>query len=657
MARRPVHALLLISVLAAQTLEEPTIRVTVTNVLLDVTVTGRNQQPLTGLGAADFQVFQDGRPRPVLSATLVTLPRRAGGGRPTAPETPSEPAIAPVRRTDRTIALVVDDLGLSLQSMHAVRESIRRFVEQQTQPGDRVAIVRTSGGIAALQQFTSDRSLLRVAAARLRFNPASRVHLENTLQATSDTLRTAEQRAEDQFRENSLVGALGTLNMLVQRLSNAPGRKSVVLFTDSLPILEKSHRPRIGRNMEGEDLYDYTNNPRVRGAIQKLTDGAARSGVAIHTVDAKGLLTSGVDMAAAGQSSNPAALRAAANTREIRLANALDGLRLVARETGGTFTTNNNDLNDALVRSLDADASYYLLAYEPDPAIFRNGTNAEAFHRLKVTVNRPGASVRHRSGFYGRADSPASAAEPAPTVNFSLTPAFFQMPDGPVIDARLLIDAADLTFVDEPGGLRKTVIETNIVTLNEQGLPASQLGQDYTMRVTPEQLEEIRRLGLVYRVRHPVKKPGAYLVRAFVTDKQSRRSGSATHFIEVPDIGNKSLILSNLTIGRAGETGGTLRPGDALEYGAQLINSTSRQLRRELRLYCEGELTGHIPAGPFETIAVENIGYPVAAGRIQLNPNAAAGNYTLEITVTDSSMPKGKGSATQFASFLVAPRQ
>src|SRR4029078_6631736 len=74
----------------------------------------------------------------------------------------------------RTIALVVDDLGLSFSSTHFVRRALKQFVYQQMQPGDLVAIIRTSGGIGALQQFTSDKRRLYAAIEHIRWYPAGR---------------------------------------------------------------------------------------------------------------------------------------------------------------------------------------------------------------------------------------------------------------------------------------------------------------------------------------------------------------------------------------------------------------------------------------------------------------------------------------------------
>ena len=41
----------------------------------------------------------------------------------------------------RTMVLVVDDLGLTLAHMRQVKWAIRKFVDQQMQPGDRVSIL------------------------------------------------------------------------------------------------------------------------------------------------------------------------------------------------------------------------------------------------------------------------------------------------------------------------------------------------------------------------------------------------------------------------------------------------------------------------------------------------------------------------------------
>jgi hypothetical protein len=80
--------------------------------------------------------------------------------------------LAQIRPEDvrRTIVLMVDDLGLSFESMAFVRSALRKFVNQQMQPGDLVAICRTGAGSGALQQFTVDKRVLLSVIDGLRYN-------------------------------------------------------------------------------------------------------------------------------------------------------------------------------------------------------------------------------------------------------------------------------------------------------------------------------------------------------------------------------------------------------------------------------------------------------------------------------------------------------
>src|SRR5205807_10500939 len=74
----------------------------------------------------------------------------------------------------RTIAIVVDDLGLAFESTYYVRRALKKFVDEQMQPGDLVAIIRSSGGMGALQSFTADKRQLYAAIERVKWYPAGR---------------------------------------------------------------------------------------------------------------------------------------------------------------------------------------------------------------------------------------------------------------------------------------------------------------------------------------------------------------------------------------------------------------------------------------------------------------------------------------------------
>src|SRR5438270_87781 len=97
---------------------------------------------------------------------------------PPRPADKTAPPVPPARlrpgQVRRTVALVVDDLGTSFESLAYVRQALKKFVDQQMQPGDLVAIMRTSAGMGALQQFTNDKRLLYRAIEHVRWYPQGR---------------------------------------------------------------------------------------------------------------------------------------------------------------------------------------------------------------------------------------------------------------------------------------------------------------------------------------------------------------------------------------------------------------------------------------------------------------------------------------------------
>jgi VWFA-related protein len=148
-------------------------RVTLALVQVDAVVTDKSGRHVTDLTAVDFEIFEDGRRQEITHCSYVAIPALpAPPPRPADPALPAPPVPTRIRadRLRRTIALVVDDLGLSFRSAIEVRDALRKFVDEQMEPGDLVAIVRTRGGIGALQQFTVDKEQLRAAIERVGFN-------------------------------------------------------------------------------------------------------------------------------------------------------------------------------------------------------------------------------------------------------------------------------------------------------------------------------------------------------------------------------------------------------------------------------------------------------------------------------------------------------
>src|SRR5260370_14455166 len=163
---------------AQESADMPLLRVTVNLVQVDAVVTDSKGNQITNLTPDDFVLLQDGKPQRITHFSYIST----AAATPIAPTrvTPVKgmPAPPPLKlRPDqirRTVAMVVDDLGLSFESMAQIRRALKKFVYQQMKPGDLVAIIRTGAGMGALQQCSSDKNQLYAAIERVKYNPLGR---------------------------------------------------------------------------------------------------------------------------------------------------------------------------------------------------------------------------------------------------------------------------------------------------------------------------------------------------------------------------------------------------------------------------------------------------------------------------------------------------
>ena len=583
------------------------VTVTTNLVQIDVTVIGRDGQPVNDLRADDFEVFEDGKPQSLTHFSFVLAPTgqpqpviaaRPAKGKNAVPDPPLPPVNLRREQVRRAIALVVDDLGLSFESSHRVRVALKRFVDEQMQPGDLVAIIRTGAGIGALQQFTGDKRMLYAAIDRVRYNLNSRSF--NAFAPIGDEARvegqargglngppkgnnTTESRGSDlidsllkletpgaeaaRFRDDIFtVGTLGAINFILRGLRELPGRKSIILFSD-------------GFRMYDEDR----GNRRILDSMNRLIDMANRASVVIHTIDARGVQALGptaADNLAGAFTLGKADALGNSNAEQTRWMDSItadyqrktsdfvttqQGLGFLSQQTGGIFIRNNNDVEGSVGRILNNEKGYYLLGYRPDASSFGEDGKRTAFHHIDVRVKRPGLIVRTRAGFFGFSDEErrtpfyrnpadqlyAALASPFASGDISvrMSSVFGFDPERSAFTESILhIDARGLNFNQQPDGAYKASFAIVTATFGENGNVIDQAERAYSIVVEQKNLERTYQKGLIYIVTLPVRKPGAYQLRMAVRDSTSRKVGSANQFIEVPDIKKKKLNLSGIIL-------------------------------------------------------------------------------------------------------------
>jgi len=674
------------------------VRITTNLVQVDAVITDNDGKPVTDLKPDEIEILEDGRKQKITNLSFHVIESPATNERPAKPSANDKtaPPVPPTRirpeNVRRTIAIVVDDLGLSFESVHFVRDALKKFVDRQMQEGDLVAIVRTAGGMGALQQFTTDKRQLYAAIERIRWHASGRgligafapigAVMPGGGGGPNDASYIPGEDAEE-FREGVLtVGTLGAIGYVVRGLRELPGRKSVLLVSDGINLLT------------AEDLG---RNQRVLEAVQRLTDQANRAAVVINTLDARGLQPLGFTAAdnTAGLRPDQSARLFAARQRAFSASQ--DGMSYLAETTGGIAIKNNNDLSGGIRRVLEDQKSYYLIAYRPDESTF-DQRGRRRFHSLKLKVTRPGKyKVRMRTGFYGFTDEeqrPPSTpvqqlkdalASPfgATGVHLQLTSLFANDPQlGSLVRSILYIEPRDLTFTEEPDRKRKCVFDLMAITFGDNGVPIDQVGRTYTIQLSDDEFKRVMRDGLVYYATVPIKKPGAYQLRISLRDSSTERIGSASQFIEAPDLKKKRLVLSGLIIrGEKADTsaqtattkdegmeeGNTeaspairrLKPGMVASYGyfiynARIDKASSRpQVTTQVRLFRDGKevFTGKVI--PFDSSGQTDLQRLAAGGALQLGDAMEPGEYVLQMIVTDLLADKKHRIATQWMDFQI----
>lgn len=361
-----------------------TIEVSVVN--LEVFVTGRNGEPIPDLKREDFQVLEDGKPVEITNFFAETGPVpamavAAAGG-----------AEAILRSPDQRLSLVVfvDDTNMEPQNRNRILGRLGEFLGSSLDPEDQVMLVRFDNDLKVLQPFTTDRQAISVQITRLQ-------DLSGDMQRREATRETSVLQAMDAVETNGgwegveaiikqyaaaesamVRGALTALDQVVGWIGSLPGRKAVLYVSDGISA------------MPGEDMYlwastrsGYRAGRRISmldstgfdasKAFREVTARASRSRVSFYTIETMG-----------------AHAERGATLYEQQIINRQNGLRILAEETGGLAMLDVADPGKALKQMAADLTTFYSIGYRPQ----RVADDRE--HKIEVTVNRKGATVRHR---------------------------------------------------------------------------------------------------------------------------------------------------------------------------------------------------------------------------------------------------------------------
>ena len=660
--------------------DDDVVRITTNLVQVDAVVT-KDNKPVTDLTADDFEVLEDGKPRLITNFSYISsVPKPANKAETVTAASPKAknavmPPPPPFKSNEphRTIAFVFDDIGSSAESVGSVRKQIRKFVEDEMQPNDLVAIIRTGGEVGALQQFTNDKRILLRAIESLRYSTASRVGISIFPSNLNDATVPSGRYESQSFNQS-----VQALRFILLGMREIPGRKSMILLSENFPAdypMTNLPSARMSTSIPTQETM-----PSLRGGdsmfsnyrgVQRLAELAIRSSVVIYGVDIRGLVP--LVMAPIGTFHSPN-LRPTGDqpfqvlaAQRHYLQDSRTGQDYLARETGGFLIRNSNNY---FKRITEDHSGYYLIGYRPTETTFDR-----RFHKITVKVKRPGLSVRTRSGFFGMTDedtrplqltshdrlnmalmSPLGASD----IEVHLTALFAAAPKaGSLLRSLVHFSARDLEFTKEPGGGQKATLNLAAIVFGDNGNVIQQVTETRSIRVNDNDLDRLRDDGLVYQLDVPLRKPGAYQFRVAVRDAGSYQIGTARQFVEVPDLKNNVLAMSGITLS-AEVTANSRNPsvsdlrnaairrfpeGSNLWFGYIIYNArkanAGTSLTAQSRIFRDGKFVYAGQPQPIDLTGQSDLKRITAGGGVKLG-TLPIGEYQLQIVVTDQFSEKEK---------------
>ena len=644
--------------------QDEVVKITTNLVQVDAVVT-KDGKMVTNLTADDFEIYEDGKQQTITSfAYISNVPnnvqpivrdKNKTDGPPVAPVRPNEP--------HRTVAFVVDDLGMSAESMGQVRHNLRKFIAEELQPNDLVAIIRTGGELGALQQFTNDKRLLSRAVERLRWNPGSRIGLSffQPLGALVDT-----QGGGCGGSRTAYLSTGKALRFILDGMGELPGRKSLIFMSDDLP--RESQDPGLsgGDTVAGlvgvSSIGNAVNDIDLSGMLYKVAEKAIRSSVVIYSVDTAGLVYTGPTAADSFQGSDSRTITHSvtdiASIRSRILFNRREGGEMIARQTGGYQIRNSNSYR--LDELFDDQAGYYLIGYRPTEETFNR-----RFHHIKAKVKRSGMTLRTRFGFLGVTEEEVNRrkrtvrditnlalASPFAAQDMNVDVSSFFASDGSnrsVVRSFVYLDAKDMSFslVD---GRQQASLDLHGVIFGDNGSIAEQRTRTATISLSQSDYETALSVGMQLTFDMPVKRPGAYQVRIAARDRASSRIGSAGQFVAVPTLDNKKVATSGVVLGVGIDTAkhelfnaGARRfvPNSEVHFAFMIYNATNesgalRNLVMQTKLFRDGKSVYSGPEEPVKTATnPADLSRAFANGVVRLAADLEPGNYYMQVTIKE----------------------
>ncbi len=434
---------------------EATLRVSSRAVLVDVLVTDRSGQPVTGLKRDSFAVSEQGTPQ---SITFFEEHRGLAPAQAASIVTPQLPPdvfsnFSPIAPPPAVNILLLDALNTPMADQVYLRQAAKKYLKT-LRPGSRLAIFTLALRLHIVQGFSDDpATLARALGLQKNDRPDPSVLVQSSEENTSQesviglmnrqvgagpgatTTASPANMIESfqQFLEETRYSQVAdreyrttqALQQLSTYLAAFPGRKNLIWMSGALPL----------------DIFGLT-DMRFDDTIRKTVSLLSASRVAVYPVDVRGAWTHNLYQAensgdttvslpqqmigpatnfapAGADSSNIVSGQSAVTTTSggfdhertsESMANhsSNSGMDRVAEQTGGRAFYNSNDLVGIVDSVVTSSSNFYTLSYTPTDSDM-NG----AFRKIAINVSGGPYALSYRRGYFASDDGRPGASQSA----------------------------------------------------------------------------------------------------------------------------------------------------------------------------------------------------------------------------------------------------
>ncbi len=498
---------------------------------LDVSVTDSRGNPVRDLNREDFRVAVDGKQVPIDYFT------RVAQGTIHAPDLASaspDLVLSEYRKgadayVPRQFLMYIDTGNLSPNNKRRGVEALRDLVTRMG-PSDLGRVVLFDRRAKEQTDWTSSKETLFAALSKIESTGIgmSRLMTEQQTLNQIDTTRSRSSRESfarmyaEQVRAE-VTTLLRDMSAELTTLTALPGKRAFLLISGGFDMQPGSAMMQYAVGTFSLQSYDTGN---MGSEIEALVRRANATDVTFYTVDARGLTAEG---ATAG-GDDPLLNRPGVSFFARQDSQA--GLQTLATETGGIALLNTNGLTNGLERIYEDASTYYSVG------VNLSTLPGSGFRNVRVTVTRPGLSVRSRRSFAPRSpvERGGDVAQAALRSNIQYRGIPVQLSTAPATKDKkyytmpvvVSVPASALTFLPE-GSSRKATADVYIGVMDDAGRMSEIGRQEASFTLPPDAPANAP---VRYTATLQMRKGNARLV-VNVRDRETGRMGTARADVHV----------------------------------------------------------------------------------------------------------------------------